>query len=75
MKSALIRVYRAGILPLLNVHDELVCEVPESVAEEAAQTVIDCMTMGMYSATEMDPNNPIVPIVVEGGVADSWAEK
>jgi DNA polymerase I-like protein with 3'-5' exonuclease and polymerase domains len=75
MKSALIRVRQSGILPLVNVHDELLCEVPADEAEEAAQTVIDCMVMGMYSATEMDPDNPIVPIVVEGGVAESWAEK
>jgi len=75
MKSALIRVYQEGILPLVNVHDELLCEVPAEYAEEAAATVIRCMEEGMYSATEMNPDNPIVPIVVEGGVADSWAEK
>lgn len=75
MKSALLRVYRSGILPLLNVHDELVCEVPADTAEQDAQTVIDCMVQGMYSATEMDPDDPVVPIVVEGGAADSWAEK
>ena len=75
MKSALLRVHAHGILPLLNVHDELVCEAPYHQAEEAADIVIECMVQGMYSATEMDPDDPIVPIVVEGGVADSWDEK
>lgn len=75
MKSAILRVRQSGILPLLNVHDELLCEVPENEAEDVARTVIDCMVMGMYSATEMDPNNPVVPIVVEADIGGSWADK
>lgn len=46
MKSNLIEIDRAGLgeYLLLPVHDEVILSVPEDIAEEAKQTVADCMT-------------------------------
>lgn len=76
MKLALVMLDRKyGILPLVNVHDEIIVEVPENQAEEVCDIVEKVMVDAMYRATKQDPDNPIVPIAVEAGVADSWAEK
>jgi hypothetical protein len=39
------------------------------------QVVRSTMENAMYRATKQNPENPVVQIVAEAGVADSWAEK
>jgi len=71
MKLGLIEAAR--ILPavsseariLLQVHDELVCEVPESEVARVAEAVIDAMA---------NVEKIGVPIVVEAKVGDNWEE-
>jgi DNA polymerase-1 len=71
MKRAMIRVDRAltrtnsPARMLLSVHDELVFEVPEHAAEEAADLV----------KREMEASATLgVPLVVEGRWGKSWAD-
>lgn len=52
-----------------TVHDELVLEAEESVAEQVRDLVADHMRRSMGAVF------PEVPIVVEAKVADNWAEK
>jgi DNA polymerase len=44
LAEALIKAEEAGLCPVLHVHDEIVCEVPEQVAEEAADELHRIMT-------------------------------
>lgn len=50
-------------------HDELVLEVPEAEAEAAAAALRECMIRAWDEFVDS------VPIEVEVGVGDSWAEK
>jgi DNA polymerase I-like protein with 3'-5' exonuclease and polymerase domains len=75
MKLAMVEVGRAGILPLLNVHDEVVIECPKEEASAVATNVRDVMIGSMYRAVGMNKNNPVVPIDVEVEIAKNWAEK
>jgi len=54
-----------GILMTMQVHDELVFEVPESVLEKA----VDRITGIMSDAAELK-----VPLIVEAGIGDNWDE-
>jgi DNA polymerase-1 len=71
MKRAMIRVDRAltrtgsPARMLLSVHDELVFEVPENAAEEAA----DLVKREMEAAANLG-----VPLVAEGRWGKSWAD-
>jgi DNA polymerase-1 len=71
IKLAMLRVQRAldqlggGARMLLQVHDELLFEVPEG---EVAQ-VRDVVVTEMESAMELD-----VPLVVEWGEGPNWYE-
>lgn len=75
MKLALVEIHRKGILPLLNVHDEVVIECQTMHAENVLTTVQNVMVDAMYRAVGMNARRPVVPIEVEAGIADSWAEK
>ncbi len=74
IKRAMIRVpdaLRAAGLKatmLLQVHDELVFELPESEAEKTAKVVRDVMERATLPALQLD-----VPLIVETGVGDDWA--
>ena len=48
---------------MLQVHDELVLEAPESVAEQAR----DFLVSRMESAMELD-----VPLVVDASISSNW---
>jgi len=48
---------------VLQVHDELVVEAPESVADEARDVLVTCMEQAMSLS---------VPIVVDASVSKSW---
>jgi DNA polymerase-1 len=54
---------------LLQVHDELLFEVPEAEAEATAATVRAVMEGAPHPAVHLD-----VPLVVDAGQGASWAE-
>jgi DNA polymerase-1 len=73
MKAALVSIYRA--LPasaklVATVHDEVLCECPEDVAEEV---------LGIVVGEMQDAAIPVIGDVVwmkaEGGIVRSWGEK
>ncbi len=71
MKLAMIRVQRAlersslKTRMLLQVHDELVFEVPEAELDEARALICDIM----QGAATLS-----VPLIAEAGIGDSWNE-
>lgn len=54
-----------GILMTMQVHDELVFEVPEAILDESTNKI----TQIMSAAAELK-----VPLIVEAGVGDNWDE-
>lgn len=66
MKLAMARLRHLG--PVLQVHDELVLEVPEAVAEEAAEQV----AAGMRTVAEQVLQG--FPVEVDLALGKSWAE-
>ncbi len=53
---------------LLQVHDELLFEVPQAEAEATIETVRDVMQRAAHPAVHL-----AVPLIVEAGQGDSWA--
>ncbi|MBT8474792.1 MAG: DNA polymerase I, partial [Alphaproteobacteria bacterium] len=54
---------------LLQVHDELIFEVPEDSVEETIDRVRDVMENASDPAVRLD-----VPLVVDAGQGSNWAE-
>ena len=54
---------------LLQVHDELIFEVPTDRANDAMTVITDVMEGAANPAVSL-----AVPLVAEAGMADSWAE-
>ena len=54
---------------LLQVHDELIFETPESELDVALKTIKTTMETAHQPLLSLD-----VPIIVDGGAADSWSE-
>ncbi len=54
---------------LLQVHDELIFEVPSSQAEAAREMIINIMQQAGNPVIDLS-----VPLVAEAGIAESWAE-
>jgi DNA polymerase-1 len=76
MKLAMVYLYRQhGILPLLNVHDEVVIECDAKTCQNVMDTAVSVMEQAMYRASGMSLTHPRVPIGVEAGIAETWAEK
>ena len=75
IKRAMIRVPPAleaaglGARMLLQVHDELLFEVPEAEVEATSATVKAVMEGACRPMLELS-----LPLVVDVGVADNWAE-
>ncbi len=74
IKRAMIQIAQVGdAIPgrmLLQVHDELLFEIPEAAAQDAAAR----LRAIMERAADL-PGRPFpVPLVAEAGIADSWAE-
>ena len=75
IKRAMIRVPRAlekhklAAKMLLQVHDELLFEVPEGEVEETSAVVREVMEQACHPVLELS-----VPLVADAGVADNWAE-
>jgi DNA polymerase-1 len=78
IKRAMIRMPKAlrdaGLDPkmLLQVHDELILEAPEAEVETAVALVKREMENAVVLVD--DNGRPTVPLEVDTGVADSWAE-
>jgi DNA polymerase I len=64
----IISEQKAGIKPLLLVHDELVCEVREEEAELAAEKIVEIMCNQVKLTTE----HGIIPIRTEGQINKRW---
>lgn len=76
MKLTMVDLHKNhGLLPVLSIHDEVIVEVPENQAEDALDIVVKMMINCMYRATKQSVTKPTVAVEVEGGIADSWAEK
>ena len=54
---------------LLQVHDELIFEVPEDQAKDAMALITHVMENAADPVLSLS-----VPLVAEAGIADSWAE-
>lgn len=67
--SAFIKLDRAGLHPLISVHDSILCEVPESDEDSALAQMVEIMeTTGteLYGAK--------IPFKVEGSKGKKWSE-
>jgi DNA polymerase-1 len=69
MDGALAAVGLAGVKMLLQVHDELVFEVPEGSEEQAAEVIRRVMAGAAGPALKLD-----VPLDVEVGWGAHWGE-
>jgi DNA polymerase-1 len=75
IKRAMIRMPKAlagaklDAVMMLQVHDELLFEVPEDQVEKTVAVVREIMEAAVGPALELT-----VPLVVDAGVADNWAE-
>jgi DNA polymerase-1 len=75
IKRAMIRIPRAladaklSARMLLQVHDELLFEVPEKELDETSAVVRQVMEGAAAPAIELS-----VPLVAEAGIGDTWAE-
>ncbi len=75
IKRAMIRVPQAlaekklAARMLLQVHDELIFEVPQEEAEATAQLVAQVMQGAPFPAANLS-----VPLEVETGIGTSWSE-
>ncbi|MEK9924984.1 MAG: DNA polymerase, partial [Alphaproteobacteria bacterium] len=54
---------------LLQVHDELIFEVPDDQVDAAVPVITSVMAQAVEPVLEL-----AVPLVAEAGIADSWAE-
>ena len=54
---------------LLQVHDELIFEAEESIAETAVEAIRAVMESAADPVLDL-----AVPLVAEAGIADSWAD-
>jgi DNA polymerase-1 len=69
MDQALDEAGLEGVRMLLQVHDELVFEVPTKEVEETSEVVRGIMEKAHEPARKLS-----VPLICEAGVGDSWAE-
>ena len=75
IKRAMVRLpsalAEAGIEArmLLQVHDELIFEANESIAEAAVEVIRSVMESAADPVLDL-----AVPLVAEAGIADSWAD-
>jgi DNA polymerase-1 len=75
IKRAMIRMPKAlsdaklDAVMMLQVHDELLFDVPEDQVEKTVKVVREIMEAAAGPALELT-----VPLVVDAGIADNWAE-
>ena len=65
MSEAVTGMPFEGILMTMQVHDELVFEVPETILNQAVEKIIKIMS---------DAAQLKVPLIVEAGIGDNWDE-
>lgn len=63
--EGLLRVEDAGLNPILTVHDEIVCELPEDRAADALKEAVRLMTLPPAWA-------PDLPLEAEGTITDHY---
>jgi len=66
---AFIELDRMGLNPLVSVHDSIMCEVSESVAEDAQRTMVDVM-----QKTGVKLYGDKVPFIAEGSIGKTWGD-
>lgn len=75
MKLAMVDLHRktvgTPIQILLNVHDELVVQAPESMIDEARELVVATMEGVVYNG---DPILGRVPLTADAGIGKRWSE-
>ena len=64
-----LQSYRSDAAMLLQVHDELLFEVPNSEVDEVAKIIINVMERAAEPTVKM-----CVPLEVEAGIGDNWDE-
>jgi DNA polymerase-1 len=69
MDGALAKAGLDGVKMLLQVHDELVFEVPDGQEEQAAEVIKRVMATAAEPAIKLD-----VPLEVEVGWGPNWGE-
>ncbi len=67
--SALVRLEKAGLAPVMHVHDEIVCEVPERGSDKAYETLADVMTHPLSKVYEG------LPLAVDGFIGNRYKKK
>lgn len=67
MKASLVEVHKAGVPLVAAVHDELVAEVPEEDAEEAARIIEKAFTTHPRITEKM-------PLVADADIIDRWSD-
>jgi len=66
MKVAMIKIYKKhSLIPVMSLHDELMYEVPQEMAEDARQKV----KYEMENVVQLN-----VPLVAEVGIGKTWKE-
>ncbi len=68
LTNSLVALERAGIPPVMHVHDEIVCEVPADKADQSYLTMVDVMTQP--GATYLG-----LPLAVDGFIGDRYKKK
>jgi len=63
----MLRIDAAGYPIILHVHDEVVCEVPEAIADEALSNILNIMS----TPPDWIPD---IPVAAEGHILDLYAK-
>ena len=67
-ESLVLREFECEML--LQIHDELIFEVPEKHAEDAKKVVVKCMEKSPENlVTEL-----IIPLTASAGIGKNWAD-
>lgn len=67
LKDALVKIHKDGVPVILTVHDEIIAEVDESDAAEAAHLIEKHMT-------EHPRIDKVVPLQAEAQIVDRWSD-
>ena len=63
----MLRIDAAGYPIILHVHDEVVCEVPEAIADEALSNILNIMS----TPPDWIPD---IPVSAEGEILDIYTK-
>ena len=68
LTQSLVALEREDILPVMHVHDEIICEVPAAKAEESFNRMVEIMT-------NPGPTYQGLPLAVDGFIGDRYKKK